>query len=178
MSTPKRTLLTEGAVDFLVLYSFLKKLTTPFTEWEAFKLGIIDEDGKVLRKRATLTEPKEKGAFTLFDILVLNIKKIIERLPNGKSKLATFIAGLFLMKEERNHELCLNEDIAYESFMDFYDIVLSDPELKKQVELLMKKEIEEDAAANSVGGGGVAGLTVATGGPVIRNRKKFKSYSK
>ena len=178
MNQPKRELLTEGAVDILVLYTFLKKLTTPITDWDAYKFGIIDDDGKVLRKRATLTEPKERAAFSLLDVLVLNIKKLIERLPNGKSRLATFIAGLFLMKEQKNHEYALNEDIAYEAFMDFYDVVLSDPELKKQVESLMKKEIEEDAAANSVGAGGVAGLTVATGGPVIKKRKKFKEYTK
>lgn len=176
MSAPKKTLLSEGATDFIVLYSFLKRLTTPFDKWKAYELGIIDADGKVLKKRATLVEPEEKAAFTLFDILVLNIKKILERLPNGKSKLASFIAALYLIKEEKNKELCLNEDIAYESFMDFYDIVLSDPELKKQVEELMKKSIEEDSPANSVGAGGVAGLTISTGGAVIRKRKKFKSY--
>lgn len=187
MNTHK-TLLTEGAVDFVVLYSFLKKLTTPFEQWDAYKLGIIDDEGKVLRKRVTLTEPEEKRAFSLFDILILNIKKMIHKLPGGKSRLATFIAGLFLIKEQRNDEYASNEDILYEAFMDFYDIVLSDPELKKEVELLMRRadlDLEEDAPVNSVGAGGVAGLNIATGGPVIRRdnfkkikRKNFKEYTK
>lgn len=178
MKRSERQFLTEGVVDILVLYTFLKKLTTPFEDWDAFKLGIIDADGKVLRKRATLTSLKEKAAFTLLDVLVMNIKKIIERLPNGKSRLATFIAGLFLMKEQKNYEYASDEDVTYEAFMDFYDIVLSDPELKKQVEQLMKKELGEDAPANSVAAGGIAGLTIATGGPIVRKRKKFKEYTK
>ena len=188
MTTSPKTLLTEGAVDFIVLYSFLKRLTTPFEQWDAYKLGIIDIDGKVLRKRATLTTPEEKRAFLLFDILILNIKKLIHKIPGGKSKLATFIAGLFLIKEQKNNEYASNEDILYEAFMDFYDIVLSDPEMKKEVELLMRRsdlDLEEDAPVNSVSAGGVAGLNLATGGPVIKRdnlakskRKKFKEYSK
>lgn len=186
MGPEHKTLLTEGAVDFVVLYSFLRKLTTPFEQWDAYKLGIIDAEGKVLRKRATLTEPPEKRAFTLFDILVLNIKKMIHRLPGGKSRLATFIAGLFLIKEQTNVEYASNEDILYEAFMDFYDIVLSDPKLKKEVELLMRHaalDLDEDAPTTSVSAGGVAGLTIATGGPVIKTdsfkkikRKNFKEH--
>lgn len=177
-----KTFLAENAVNFVVLYSFIKKLTRPFVQWNAFKFGIIDDKGKVLRKRATLTTSSEKNSFTLFDVLILNIKKLIERLPGGKSTLATFIAGMFLIKEEKNRELCLNEDFAYESFMDFYEIINSDPQLKKQIEKLMKHAnipIEEDAPTNSVGAGAIAGLDIATGGPIIRKLpKKFKEYYK
>lgn len=186
MSTKHKIFLSEGAVDFVVLYSFLKKLTTPFEQWDAYKLGIIDDEGKVLRKRATLTEPDERRAFTLFDILVLNIKKMVHKLPGGKSRLATFIAGLFLIKEQTNIEYASNEDILYEAFMDFYDIVFSDPKLKKEVELLMRHpalDLDEDAPTTSVSAGGVAGLTVATGGPIISKdtlkkikRKNFNEY--
>lgn len=177
MNNTKKTLLSEGAVDYVVLFAFLKKLTTPLERWPAFKLGIIDADGNVLRKRATFVKPADKKAFTLLDVFVLNIKKIIEKLPGGRSRLSTFLAGLFLIKEQTNREYALDEDVAYEAFMDFYDVVVSDPVLKKQVEDLMKKEIDEDAAANSVGGGGIAGLTLDTGGPVIKKRKKFKDFN-
>lgn len=177
-----RKFLTEAVVDFIVIFTFLKKLTTPFKNWPAYELGIIDEKGTVLKKRATLSTPQEKRAFTLFDVLILNIKKIIEKIPGGKSRLATFIAALYLIKEEKNSDLPLSEDMIYESFMDFYDLIKSDPQLKKQVENLMKKsnwDIEEDAPANSVAAGGVAGLTE----PIVRKtpitiykRKKFKDF--
>ena len=40
-----------GAVDAFIAYKFIKILTTPWKETEAYKLGIIDENGNVLRKR-------------------------------------------------------------------------------------------------------------------------------
>lgn len=184
MSTKKIELLTEGVVDTLVLYSFLKKLTTPFEQWDAYKLGIIDDSGKVLRKRNTLTKPEERRAFNLFDVLVLNIKKMIEKLPGGKSRLATFIAGLFLIREQKHTDWYQNEDILYEAFMDFYESSLDDDELQKEIVEYIKKNYpdiyKEEAPANSVGtGAGLAGLTE----PVVRNlpkpkrkRKNFRDY--
>ena len=41
-------------VDYYLAYQFIKKLTTPFKDTEAYKLGIIDEKGKVLKKRSSL----------------------------------------------------------------------------------------------------------------------------
>ena len=34
------------AIDLFVTYRFIKLLVTPFDKTEAFKLGIIDKDGK------------------------------------------------------------------------------------------------------------------------------------
>jgi hypothetical protein len=43
--------LTEGVVfDTFLLYHFLKRLVQPFEKTKAFKLGIIDKDGKVFKK--------------------------------------------------------------------------------------------------------------------------------
>ena len=33
-------------LDLYIVYQFLKKLSTPFKDWKAFDLGIIDEKGK------------------------------------------------------------------------------------------------------------------------------------
>ena len=38
------------AIDLFVTYRFLKLLTTPFDKQDAFKRGIIDKNGKVLKK--------------------------------------------------------------------------------------------------------------------------------
>ena len=42
------------AVDFFVVYRFLKLLVTPWEKQEAFKLGIIDKNGKALKKARDL----------------------------------------------------------------------------------------------------------------------------
>ena len=35
---------------------FLKQLTTPFNKMKAYELGIIDEDGKLLKKKKERSE--------------------------------------------------------------------------------------------------------------------------
>ena len=48
------------AVDILITYRLLRILTTPFEKQDAFKYGIVDKEGKVLRKYSTLKDTKEK----------------------------------------------------------------------------------------------------------------------
>ena len=61
------------AVDLFVTYRFLKLLVTPWHKQEAFKLGIIDKDGKALKKARDLGKESERAAFTLLDRLVFNL---------------------------------------------------------------------------------------------------------
>ena len=53
------------AIDLLITYRVIKMLITPFEKTKAFQLGIIDKNGKVLRKAKTLTKGSEKNAYTL-----------------------------------------------------------------------------------------------------------------
>ena len=53
----------SAAVDLFVAYRFLRILTTAWEDQEAFKHGIIDKDGKLLRKANTLSKSEEKAAF-------------------------------------------------------------------------------------------------------------------
>ena len=62
-------------------------LVTPFENTEAYKLNIIDKNGKVLRKARTLSTAKEKDNYTLLHRFVFNLKRLINFIPGGKSKL-------------------------------------------------------------------------------------------
>jgi hypothetical protein len=66
---------------------------------DAFKLGIIDENGKPLKKASQLMKSEEKDAYTVFHRMVFNIKRLIEIAPGGSSKIASFAAALYLIKE-------------------------------------------------------------------------------
>ena len=94
--------MASPAIDAFITFRFLKLLVTPFNKTEAFKLGIIDERGKVLRKYKTLERIAERQAYTILHRLVFNVKKLIEKLPGGKSRLASYAAALFLIKEHVN----------------------------------------------------------------------------
>ena len=91
--------MASGVANLIFTYSFLKRLVTPFNETDAYKLGIIDERGKKIKSPKTT---EELNSYSTFERLVFNIKKIIERLPGGKSKLASYAAALFLIKEHDN----------------------------------------------------------------------------
>ena len=91
--------MASPAIDAFITFRFLKLLVTPFNKTEAFKFGIIDERGKVLRKYKTLERIEERQAYTILHRLVFNVKKLIEKVPGGKSRLASYAAALFLIKE-------------------------------------------------------------------------------
>ena len=97
------------AIDLFVTYRFIKLLVTPFDKTEAFKLGIIDADGNRVMPpskgnvRQTKAEPlrtaEEKSAYTILHKLVFNIKKIFGKVPGLRTKLGTYAAALFLLKD-------------------------------------------------------------------------------
>ena len=128
--------------DLILAYNFIKRLVTPFDETDAFKLGIIDENGKKIK------EPKsseEELSYSAFNRLVFNIKKLIERVPGGKSKLASYAAALFLIRESQDtKEHYTDEEImqALEENMDY---------LAKHDKKTYKK-LFEDAPATSTAG--------------------------
>ena len=88
------------AIDLLITYRVIKMLVTPFEKQPAYALGIIDNNGKVLRKAKTLKTAKEKEAYTLLHRFVFNLKRLINIVPGGKSKLGTYAAALGLLLKE------------------------------------------------------------------------------
>jgi len=108
------------------VYQFLKKLVTPFEKTEAFKLGIIDEKGKILKKRRDLETKEEKAAYNLSDTLVWNLKKILGKVPFGKSKLASYAAALWLIKEQGNGKIFVNEKELEKQFFDYFEKLEND----------------------------------------------------
>ena len=95
------------AIDLFVTYRFIKLLVTPFDKMPAYKLGIIDKDGaRVMEKTVSrgmqptvLIGDEQKSAYTVLHKLVFNIKKIFAKVPGLRTKLGTYAAALFLLKD-------------------------------------------------------------------------------
>ncbi len=85
--------------DLFYAFRFLKLLVTPFEKTKAFELGVIDKEGKVLKKGSERSTPDEKSSYTVFHRLVFNLKRIMAKAPGGKSLVARYGAALFLIKE-------------------------------------------------------------------------------
>lgn len=165
-------------VDLFLVYSFIKRLVTPFDKWDAYKEGIIDKDGKILISRKDFTKKSQREAFGIFDKLILNIKKLLAKLPGGQTRLGTYAAALWLIKEEArieesqmlNENFDLNDDDIdnmLKAFMEEY------PDLFEKVE-----DVEEDAPTVNVGGGAIAGLGVGPQGEPGLTPKQQKKYKK
>ena len=93
--------LIQRGADLVYTFRFIKLLVTKWTDFDAYKLGIIDADGKVLKKASTLETPEEKSAYTMFHRLVFNVKRLLNKIPVvGKTTLASWAAALWLIKEE------------------------------------------------------------------------------
>ena len=99
-----------STVNLYLLYRIVKDLSTPFNETDAFKAGLIDDKGKKLKKAES---KEEKEASSYYNRFILNIKRMLSKVGLG-SKLATFAAALFLIKEEQEKNHILTE----ESFKD------------------------------------------------------------
>ena len=91
--------MAKGVVDLAAIYMFLKRLVTPFDQWDAYKTGLIDKDGKVIVDKADRT-PEQNKSFGYFDRLVANLKKLLGKVPGGKSRIASFAAALLLLREK------------------------------------------------------------------------------
>ena len=85
------------AIDLFVTYRFIKLLVTPFNRTDAYKNGIIDENGARLDKQLNTID--EKNSYTVLHKLVFNIKKIFGKVPGLRTKLGTYAAALFLLKD-------------------------------------------------------------------------------
>ena len=93
------------AIDLFVTYRFLRLLTTPFEDTDAFKFGIIDEKGNRIKKKGAtkpeveLATSELKNSYTILHKLVFNIKKIFNKVPGLRTKVGTYAAALFLLKD-------------------------------------------------------------------------------
>jgi len=93
------------AIDLFVTYRFLKLLTTPFEKTDAYKLGVIDEKGnRILKPKSTkpavvLATTELKNSYTILHKLVFNIKKLFAKVPGLRTKVGTYAAALFLLKD-------------------------------------------------------------------------------
>lgn len=170
-------------VDLFLVYQFIKRLATPFDKWEAYKLGIIDEKGKVLIKRKDFTRSEQSRAWGIFDIMIANLKKILAKVPGGSTRLASYAAALYLIKEW-NHfsdDSLLTEDITEEqineSLLLFNDRYVNYIQLAENVnkKINTKPELEEEPA-NNIGSGNIAGMD---GNAFSRSaQKKWTSQNK
>lgn len=170
-------------VDNIIAYRILKLLTTPFTETDAYRLGIIDSKGHELKKMRDLHTDEELVAYTLLHRLVFRLKKMVEKVPIENKKLVSFAAALALIKEavDNDHEPLdlemkflniLKSDLSEE--IDFVTENINTNRMLKFSDYASLREEGEGAPANNVSAS--PGIALTQGAPLfgkkITRRKK------
>ena len=127
----------SAMMDLYFVYKFAKFIALPWEDWEAYKLGIIDEKGNVIKKNRVGSE--EKNNYTLFHRLLRKLKQLLEKVPGMKGKLGKAVAAYFLFKEAMTKHGA-NGDMLDEAFIHHINDIMSLDE-SLQVKALMSQHV-------------------------------------
>jgi len=133
--------LTETLSSTLITWYVLKRLVLPWKEWDAFKVGIIDETGKKIKQPVSSVE---RDAWTSFDRFMWNLRKILEKFVGG-SQLAHYLSAMYLLRDDINlnakYTNILTEDSNFVDFNLEKQIVIF--EFFKEMDKLNLKQLNE-----------------------------------
>lgn len=136
--------------DFAYALRIITLLCTPWKEQAAYKQGIIDDEGNLLKRSRDLKTSEEKDAFTYLHRMVFNMKRALEKVPFGKTWTAAATASLILLKEGLERE----------------GIILTENQMKTIEEGIMF--MNEDTPANVTGPAVATQLDVPSFKTVVR----------
>lgn len=168
--------------DGIVVLRLLKLLSTPIEQSDAYKMGIIDKNGKKLRNP---DGTKEKDAYTILNRLVFKLQYALGKSPDRTGRrLLSLAAAIAILREheEKTLESYTSDEIL--ALLDMYETdenVIEESTLLEHNLVSFKSFREEMAAANAVGGGGIDGIGIGPKGepgrdpvmmPMIRRKKK------
>ena len=100
--------MASRAIDMLITYRVVKLLVTPWEKQEAFKFGIIDKKGKLLRKNKELKTTKERNAYTYLHRFCFNMKRLFGKVGLGSRFGSFFGAMAMILREDR--QLIIHKD--------------------------------------------------------------------
>lgn len=164
--------MSSRLIDNLIAAKLLYMLVTPFDKTDAFKLGIIDAKGKVLRPANTLKNDKEKDAYNYLTRLIFNVKRLINKLPGGENNLKNLTAAYFMVKEKYEGRSSYINEKQFTALVEKLDrVTLVEEQIAVEKALKLQEEGEGGAPANVTGAG------VSTDKPVVK-KKDIKKYQK
>ena len=119
--------IVKRAADLAYTFRFIRMLVMDWKDWDAYKTGVIDENGK-RNKSVRLDNDEKKSSYTPFIRLAANVKRLLSKIPGGSTKLGSFAAALFLIKEKYNLSDKQLNKILEECGVDQLDMMLESSE--------------------------------------------------
>ena len=106
-------------IDAVIAYRVLKLLVTPFNKTQAYKMGIVDDKGKVLIKSKDFLKtfssqelPKARKAYTMLIRFVFNLKRLLSKV-GVRGPLSTAAAAAIAFFKEENGQNLEVEKVVY-----------------------------------------------------------------
>lgn len=159
-------------VDTVVAYRLLRMLATPIERSDAFKLGIVNNDGEKIKEPVS---QQELNAYSLLQRFVFKVQRALTRSPDRNAKrLLTFAAAMAILKEYTEDDED-NIDALLEVYMEDEDVIEQAKLLEDYNLISFRNYREETGVAN------VAGIGVGDKGepgvdprlmPMMRRKKK------
>lgn len=172
--------------DAYVTYRILRMLATPIEKSDAYKKGIVDADGKKIKKP---TSSSEKDSYSLLQRFVFKVQRALMKSPDRNAKrLLTVAAALSILRETNEEDLASYTDTDIEAMLDMYETdenVIAESTLLEH-NTISFRTFREEVAANAAGGGGIDGIGIGPKGepgrdpvmmPMIRRKKKKNADS-
>lgn len=114
--------LATRAADLFYTFRFVKLLTTKWEDTDAYKLGLVDENGKRIKSKK-LSSSEEKTAYSTFNRLVFNLKRLLQKVPGGGTVVSSYAAALLLIREHLGVSDKSLEKILHECGIDPLDFI-------------------------------------------------------
>ena len=115
--------IVKRAADLAFTFRFIRMLVLDWKDWDAYKLGIVDEEGK-RDKNVKLDTDEKKSAYTPFIRMAANIKRLLSKIPGGSSKIGSFAAALFLIKEQYSLDDRAIDEVINKLHVDTTDLMV------------------------------------------------------
>lgn len=174
-----------GVIDLYLAYRFLRNLVQPFDKWQAYETGVIDKYGNILVSKQDRTQ-EQKYSLGYFDIISMNLKKLLGKLPGGKSAIASYAAALLLLKEYDKvkdiredflpEQLDMEKlEIAFMNCMEEVEAMFAD--INEDMAVAPTNAVTADVAGLGVGPKGEPPIDKARLGKKKKPLKRFDEYN-
>lgn len=140
-----------------------------FDAWPSFKTGVINDKGEILIKKQDRSR-EQRDSFGKFDLMILKLKKLLAKIPGGSTKLASYAAALWLIKENNEYA---DEALMEQQLLLYINYIKENVDVNKKFDLMF-----EDGIVNSVGAGKIDGIGIGPRGEPGLNKTQMNKYKK
>lgn len=99
-------------LDYYLIFRLVRRMSSPFKEWDAYKTGVIDDQGNIIVKAVNRT-PNQNRSFDKIDLMSLKLRKLLTKFNFPLNPVSSYAAALWLLREglDNNGSELLSESV-------------------------------------------------------------------